>query len=46
MKNPSDTLTIAKDELDEVLWLSKDEVNSVAMLENWKQAINLYFTRN
>lgn len=46
MKNLYDDLIIAEDELEEIRWVSKDEVNTLVTMEDWKKAINLYFLQS
>jgi ADP-ribose pyrophosphatase YjhB (NUDIX family) len=43
MINPSDNLVVAQDELDEIRWVSEDEVDTLVTMEDWKKAVNLYF---
>lgn len=43
MLNPSDTLTVADDEIEEVMWISKEEIESIPTMEEWRKAIKTYF---
>ncbi len=46
MKNPSYDLAVAQDELEEARWVSRDEVDTLVAMEDWKKAINLYFLQS
>lgn len=43
MKNPSDSFVIAEDEIEEIRWVSKDEIDTLVTIKDWKKVLKLHF---
>lgn len=43
--DPSVALTVAKDELEEVAWIGKQEVEAFPLAPEWKQALRKFYGR-
>lgn len=41
--NPAASFTFAPDEVDEVKWITKEEVESASLWDEYRRALNIYF---
>lgn len=45
MEDPESALTLATDEIEDIKWISEEDVDTIATMEGWRQTIKIYFAR-